>query len=337
MRCAQLAAGPGGQLFAQRISMQGIWLQDQHISFCPDLPEPQPQAGEARIRVLKAGVCNTDLELLRGYYTFTGIVGHEFVGVVESEGEWQGKRVCGEINIACGVCRQCRAGRPTHCERRSALGIHSHHGAFANYLTLPYANLQLVPAGVTDDEAVFTEPLAAAVEILEQVHLHPTDAVVVLGDGKLGLLVAQVMATTGCNLLAIGKHREKLQILETRGIRTALITEAPAFYADVVVECTGHANGFALACQFLRPRGTLVLKSTYAGSLTVDMSRVVVDEITLIGSRCGPFAPALDLLARKRVDVTSLIQARYPLHEGVRALERAGGPGMLKVILDIAE
>jgi len=317
--------------------MQGIWLQNQQAVFRADLPVPQPQAGEARVRVLKAGICNTDLELLRGYYPFNGIIGHEFVGVVESEGEWQGKRVCGEINIACGVCRQCRAGRPTHCERRSTLGLHSRHGAFANYLTLPYVNLQMVPAAVTDDEAVFTEPLAATVEILEQVHLRPTDAVVVLGDGKLGLLCAQVLSTTGCNLLALGKHASKLKILEARGIRTALITDAPPFRADLVVECTGHANGFELACQFLRPRGTLVLKSTYAGSLTVDMSRLVVDEITLIGSRCGPFAPALDLLARKRVDVTSLIQARYPLREGVRALENAGRPGVLKVILDIAE
>jgi threonine dehydrogenase-like Zn-dependent dehydrogenase len=317
--------------------MQGIWIQDQQVTLRSDLPEPVPPAGEARVRVLKAGICNTDLELLRGYYPFTGVLGHEFVGVVESEGEWRGKRVCGEINVTCGVCAQCRAGRPTHCERRTTLGMHSRHGAFAHYLTLPYKNLQAVPASVTDDEAVFTEPLAASVEILEQVHLHPSDTVVVLGDGKLGLLCAQVMATTGCNMLAIGKHSAKLRILEARGIRTALITEAPSLRADVVVECTGHANGFALACQFLRPRGTLVLKSTYAGSLTVDMSRLVVDEVTLIGSRCGPFAPALDLLARKRVDVTSLIQARYPLKDGVLALEKAGRPGMLKVLLDIAE
>jgi len=317
--------------------MHGIWIQDQHVTFRTDVPDPQSATGEARVRVLKAGICNTDLELLRGYYPFTGILGHEFVGVVESDGEWYGRRVCGEINVACGVCSQCRAGRPTHCERRTTLGIHSRHGAFANYLTLPIENLQAVPDSVTDDEAVFTEPLAASVEILEQVHLRPSDTVVVLGDGKLGLLCAQVMATTGCNLLAIGKHSAKLSLLEARDIRTALITEAPQLRADVVVECTGHASGFALACQFLRPRGTLVLKSTYAESLTVDMSRLVVDEVTLIGSRCGPFPPALDLLARKRVDVTSLIQARYPLKDGVLALEKAAQPGRLKVILDIAE
>ena len=317
--------------------MQGLWIEDRRVSFRSDVPEPQPPAGEARVRVLKAGICNTDLELLRGYYPFTGILGHEFVGVVESEGPWRGKRVCGEINVACGACAQCRAGRPTHCERRTTLGIHARHGAFADYLALPYENLQAVPASVTDDEAVFTEPLAASVEILEQVHLHPTDTVVVLGDGKLGLLCAQVIATTGCSVLAMGKHPEKLRILEARGIRTTLVAETPPLRADVVVECTGRAGGFALACQFLRPRGTLVLKSTYAGSLNVDMSRLVVDEVTLIGSRCGPFPPALDLLARKRVDVGSLIQARYPLRDGVLALERAGQPGTLKVILDIAE
>jgi len=317
--------------------MQGLWLQDQHVTFRSDLPEPQPPEGEALVRVLKAGICNTDLELLRGYYPFTGILGHEFVGVVESEGPWQGRRVCGEINVACGDCRECRAGRPRHCERRSTLGIHARHGAFAERLTLPYENLQAVPGGVTDDEAVFTEPLAAAVEILEQVHVRPSDTVVVLGDGKLGLLCAQVLATTGCNLMALGKHPSKLRILEARGIRTALITDAPALRADVVVECTGQASGFAAACQFLRPRGTLVLKSTYAGSLTVDMSRLVVDEITLVGSRCGPFGPALDLLAQRRVDVGSLIEARYPLRDGVLALEKAAQPGTLKVILEISE
>jgi threonine dehydrogenase-like Zn-dependent dehydrogenase len=316
--------------------MNGIWLEDQNLVFRTDLPVPQPTPGEALVRVLKAGVCNTDVELLRGYYPFTGIPGHEFVGVVATPGEWQGQRVCGEINIACGTCSQCRAGRPAHCERRSTLGLISHHGAFTEYLVLPFQNLQRVPASVLDDEAVFTEPLAAAVEILEQVHVHPTDAVVVLGDGKLGLLVAQVLAMTGCNLLALGKHADKLRILAARGIRTALITNTPPFRADVVVECTGHSTGFDLASQFLRPRGTLVLKSTYAGSLTIDMSRIAVDEITIIGSRCGPFAPALDLLARKRVDVSSLIQARFPLHEGVRALEQAQRPGLLKVIIDVA-
>jgi threonine dehydrogenase-like Zn-dependent dehydrogenase len=316
--------------------MNGIWLENQNLAFRTDLPVPQPPPGEALVRVLKAGVCNTDLELLRGYYPFTGIPGHEFVGIVESPGDWQGKRVCGEINVACGTCSQCRAGRPTHCERRSTLGLISRDGAFTDYLILPFQNLRPVPDSISDDEAVFTEPLAASVEILEQVHVRPTDAVVVLGDGKLGLLCAQVLAMAGCNLLALGKHLDKLGILAARGIRTALITDTPPFRADLVVECTGSSTGFDLASQFLRPRGTLVLKSTYAGSLPVNMSRIAVDEITIIGSRCGPFAPALDLLARKRVDVKSLIQARYPLREGVRALERAQQPGMLKVIIDVA-
>jgi len=316
--------------------MNGIWLEDLHATFRTGLGLPQPPPGEALVRVLKAGICNTDLELLRGYYPFTGIPGHEFVGVVESSGDWHGRRVCGEINIACGTCSQCRAGRPTHCERRTTLGLISRHGAFAEFLMLPFQNLHPVPDSVSDDEAVFTEPLAAAVEILEQVHVRPTDAVVVLGDGKLGLLCAQVLALTGCNLLALGKHAEKLALLAARGIRTALITDTPPFRADVVVECTGSSAGFDLACQFLRPRGTLVLKSTYAGSLTVNMSRMAVDEITLIGSRCGPFAPALELLARRRVEVRSLIQARYPLQAGVQALEHARQPGVLKVVIDMA-
>jgi threonine dehydrogenase-like Zn-dependent dehydrogenase len=316
--------------------MNGIWLEDLRATFRTDLSLPEPPPGEALVRVLKAGICNTDLELLRGYYPFTGIPGHEFVGVVDSPGDWQGRRVCGEINVACGTCSQCRAGRPTHCERRSTLGLISRNGAFAEYLMLPFRNLQAVPDSVSDDEAVFTEPLAAAVEILEQVHVRPTDAVVVLGDGKLGLLCAQVLALTGCNLLALGKHPDKLSLLAARGIRTALITDTPPFRADVVVECTGHSAGFDLALQFLRPRGTLVLKSTYAGSLTVNMSRMAVDEITLIGSRCGPFAPALELLARQRVEVRSLIQARYPLHAGVQALEHARQPGVIKVVIDVA-
>ena len=316
--------------------MQGLWLEDQRVTFRADLPVPEPAPGEARVRVRLAGICNTDLELLRGYYAFTGILGHEFVGVVDSPGAWHGQRVCGEINAACGACRECRAGRPTHCERRTTLGIHGRHGAFAEYLTLPVENLRPVPPSVPDEAAVFTEPLAAAVEILEQVHLRPTDMVVVLGDGKLGLLCAQVLATTGCRLLALGKHRDKLDVLEARGIPTALLEAAPALRADVVVECTGQPAGFARAVDLLRPRGTLVLKSTYAGPLTANMSQVVVQELTLVGSRCGPFGPALDLLARQRVAVTDLIQARYPLRDGVQALDRAAQRGVLKVLLNIA-
>ena len=295
---------------------------------------PQPPPNEALIRVVRAGICNTDLELVRGYYPYRGVLGHEFVGIVESEGEWHRRRVCGEINAACGECAQCRAGRNTHCDRRTVLGIVNRDGAFAEYLTLPFENLHAVPDSVPDDEAVFTEPLAAALEITQQIQIRPTDEVVVLGDGKLGLLCAQVLALTGCHLLALGRHPKKLALLAARGIRTALVTEAPDMRADVVVECTGSVGGFDLARKFLHPRGMLVLKSTYAGSASVDLSRVVVDEITVVGSRCGPFAPALDLLGRKLVDVRSLIHARYPLREGLAAMECAQQPGVLKVVLE---
>jgi len=315
--------------------MNALWLENQQLTLRSDVPMPEPPPNEALIRVVRAGICNTDLELVRGYYPYRGVLGHEFVGIVESEGVWQGRRVCGEINAACGDCVQCRAGRNTHCDRRTVLGIVNRDGAFADYLTLPFENLQAVPDSVPNDEAVFTEPLAAALEITQQIQIRPTDDVVVLGDGKLGLLCAQVLALTGCHLLALGRHPQKLAILAARGIRTALVTEAPDLRADVVVECTGSAEGFDLARKLLHPRGKLVLKSTYAGLASVDLSRVVVDEITVVGSRCGPFAPALDLLARKLIDVHSLIHARYPLREGLAAMEHARQPGVLNVLLEV--
>ncbi|MBI5830191.1 MAG: alcohol dehydrogenase catalytic domain-containing protein, partial [Chloroflexi bacterium] len=254
---------------------------------------------------------------------------------VESEGQWKGRRVCGEINATCGQCEQCLNGRRTHCENRTVPGILNRAGAFAEYLTLPFENLHTVPDSVSDDEAVFTEPLAAALEIAQQIQIRPSDTVMVIGDGKLGLLCAQVLALTGSNLLALGRHRSKLDILAARGIRALLVDDAPVARVDIVVECTGSPAGFDLARKFLHPRGTLVLKSTYTGSLTVNMNRIVVDELTIVGSRCGPFAPALDLLARKLVDVRSLIHDRFPLSEAVRAMDRAQEAGVLKVLLDI--
>ena len=326
--------------------MHALVYDGEALRLREDYPRPGPPPGEALVRVRLAGICNTDLEIVRGYMGFRGVLGHEFVGTVEecaagsearSEAECLmiGQRVVGEINAYCGECSTCRAGRPTHCPNRTTLGIWGRDGAFAEYLTLPVRNLHRVPDTISDEEAVFTEPLAAALEILEQVHLRPTDRVVVLGDGKLGLLVAQALALTGCDLLAVGRHREKLAILARRGIPTALEAEAEGLAADVVVECTGRPEGFAAARRILRPRGTLVLKSTYHGYVEADLTGLVVDEITLVGSRCGPFPPALRLLQRGLVDVRSLISAVYPLAQGVEAFARAAEPGVLKVLLRV--
>jgi threonine dehydrogenase-like Zn-dependent dehydrogenase len=312
-------------------------LLDKELKFVPDRPTPIPRPGEALVRVSVAGVCNTDLELVKGYMQFKGIPGHEFVGVVEQAPgaeEWEGRRVVGEINIACDTCPTCQAGHPTHCPHRTTLGIAGHDGAFAEYLTLPVRNLHPVPNPLSDEAAAFTEPLAAACEILQQVHVRPTDRVVVLGDGKLGLLCAQVLALTGCDLIAVGHHQEKLDILARQGISTVMGEEAVGAKADLVVEATGRPAGYATARRLVRPRGVVVLKSTYHGSVDADLTMAVVDEITLVGSRCGPFAPALRLLEQDLVNVAPLIQARYPLNEAVAAFEHAARPGALKVLVD---
>jgi threonine dehydrogenase-like Zn-dependent dehydrogenase len=308
-----------------------------------DRPTPDTPPGEALVRVRQAGICHTDLELVKGYLAFSGVPGHEFVGVVESVAlpaaaaprNLIGRRVAGEINAACGVCPTCRAGRPTHCPNRTTLGIDRRDGAFADYLALPIENLHPLPDVVTDDQAVFVEPLAAACEITQQLHIRPVDRVVVVGDGKLGLLCAQVLQLTGCHLVALGRHAGKLDVLARRGIRVATSPDDVERGADVVVEATGTPGGFATARALARPRGTIVLKSTYHGELAVNLTMVVVDEVSLVGSRCGPFEPAIRLLEQRLVDVESLIQARYPLDDGLAAFERAATKGTLKVMLEM--
>ena len=318
------------------MAMQGIWLEKQELQLKKDLPIPEPQPGEAKVRVLRAGICNTDLELLRGYYPYTGILGHEFVGIVESGAtNLVNQRVVGEINAACGKCHFCLTNQPTHCEHRTVLGIMNRNGAFAEYLTLPVVNLHPVPDQVTTEVATFTEPLAAALEITEQVAIAPEHKVLVVGDGKLGQLVAQTLALTGCNLVVIGRHADKLEKLASRGIKVGFEDIVIPRSFDVAVECTGNPDGFNLALSGLRPRGTLVLKSTYAGKLTLDASALVVDEITVVGSRCGPFDKALDLLSQDKVDVTSLIETCYPLDEGLAAFAHAQQRGTLKVLLNM--
>lgn len=318
-------------------TMRGLWLEDGSVTFREDLPVPEPPEGEARIRVLAAGVCNTDLELLRGYYPFSGIPGHEFVGrVEEGPSELVGARVVGEINAVCHDCEHCRAGRSNHCADRTVLGLVGRNGAFAEHLVLPVENLHRVPDGVPDEVAVFAEPLAAALRVTEQVPVSRDDRVLVVGDGKLGLLIAATLASTGCRLSVVGRHREKLALIADRDVRTHVDGESPppdpdSF--DLAVEATGAPGGFATARRALRPRGTLVMKSTYADELTLDASAIVVDEITLVGSRCGPFPPALDALERGEPDPRPLIDARFPLAEGPAALERAGRSGALKVLI----
>ncbi len=308
---------------------------DGQLKLETDYPIPAPGPGEALVRVTLAGICNTDLEITRGYMGFRGVLGHEFVGVVERGPDpgLIGRRVVGEINCYCGACPTCLAGNPTHCPHRSTLGIAGRDGALADYCVLPTRNLHTVPDSVSDQQAVFTEPLAAALEILEQVHVRPTQRVVVLGDGKLGLLVAQVLRLTGCDLIAVGRHAEKLACLARLGIATRLVPDAQGLQAAVVVDCTGRADGFTLARSLVSPRGTLVLKSTFEGHNTINLTSMVVDEVTLVGSRCGPFAPALRLLAMRLVDVEPLIAATYLLDQAPAAFAHARTKGTLKVLL----
>ena len=316
--------------------MRALWLEGRALRLRDDVPRPAPPAGEALVRVSLAGVCNTDLELVRGYYPYAGVPGHEFVGVVERADEapeWVGRRVVGEINAACGACATCLAGRRTHCERRSVLGIVARDGAFATHLVLPARNLHAVPETVPDEVAVFTEPTAAALELQEQVRVSPGDRVVVIGVGKLGNLVAQTLAATGCRLLAVGRSPRPLALLSARGIPTATAEGIEPRQADLAVECTGSPEGLELARRAVRPRGTIVLKSTYHGKASIDMAPFVVDEITLVGSRCGPFAPAMASLARGDVDPRPLVEARYPLAEAVAAFDHAARPGALKILV----
>jgi threonine dehydrogenase-like Zn-dependent dehydrogenase len=316
--------------------MKGIWLENQHLELRNDIPLPAIASDEVLVRVLRAGICNTDLELLRGYYPYQGVLGHEFVGIVEQGPDnLLNQRVVGEINATCGHCRYCLTGQATHCENRTVLGIVNRNGAFAEYLALPAKNLHPVPDSVSTDAATFTEPIAAALEIQEQVTITPQTKVLVVGDGKLGQLVAQTLALTGCDLLAIGRHAEKLANLTAQNIATGFAEAVTDRAFDIAVECTGNPDGFAIARRALRPRGILVLKSTYANQLSLDISSIVVDEITLIGSRCGPFPKALKLLAENKIKVDNLIQAKYPLNEGLAAFKYAQQRGVLKVLLEI--
>lgn len=300
-----------------------------------DLAEPGPPPGEALVRVLMAGVCNTDLEIMQGYMGFQGVLGHEFVGMVEAcdNEHLRGKRVVGEINCVCHECRYCQLEMPNHCARRTVLGILNRNGAFAEYLTLPEENLHIVPEGVPDEVAVFTEPVAAAFRIVEQLSIEDGQRVIVLGDGKLGQLIAQVLWLRSKNTLCVGKHPWKLALLDALNIETALSDDSIEPGADVVVEVTGSAAGLQRALELVRPEGAVVLKTTVAGESAMNMSLPVINEVRIVGSRCGPFRPALEALALGNVEVRPLISETYPLAEAAEAMERAKAPDVMKVLL----
>jgi len=317
-----------------------------------DVPKPVAD-GEALVRVTLSGICNTDLEIARGYGGFEGTLGHEFVGVIESVSAAPplgtaeagghahssdlapGVRVVGEINAGCGICDLCRAGDPRHCPQRTVLGIVGRDGAHAELLKLPLVNLLPVPDEISDERAVFTEPLAAACGILERVSITEDTRVAVIGDGKLGLLCAQVLATTGASVTLVGKHQNKLAIAERRGIETNTIDKAQQRKGEfgVVVEASGSPTGFTLAVELLHPRGVVVLKSTFHGATEIDAAPLVVNEITIVGSRCGRFAPALELLNQNAIDVDSLVSEKFALSDGVSAMRRAAERDVMKVLL----
>ncbi len=316
--------------------MKGLYFNGKSLSL-QELPEKEPGPGEALVRVLFAGICRTDLEILKGYFSFSGIPGHEFVGVVEraSQPELLGKRVVGEINIGCGKCPACLSDDPRHCPNRKVLGIYKKDGAFAEFLTLPEKNLLLYPEELPLQWGPFVEPLAAAMEIFENTEIEPAEPVLVIGDGKLAQLIVRVLLLHGCEVHVLGHHREKLQLLQKRG---ALIYSEPSELKGsfpLVVEATGNPQGYLIALERVRPRGKIILKSTYVGDAKLMAAQVVVNEVQIIGSRCGRFAPALSLMQRCDLGLDELITAIYPLEKFEEAFRKAGERGSLKVLLEI--
>lgn len=308
---------------------------DGQLHLDTNIPVPQPGAGESLLKLRHAGICNTDLELMAGMYEFSGILGHEFVAeVIEGPAHLIGQRVVGEINIPCGQCDFCQKGIPSQCRRRRAIGIHNYPGAFADYLSLLTANLHIVPETIRDDEAVFTEPLAAALEITEAVHISPRDRVIVIGLGKLGMLAAQILRLTGAEVIGVVRHEKQARLLNRWGIPASAGQDLQSEHAQVVVDCTGQAQGFKDALRLVEARGTVVIKSTFQGQPAINLSDVAVREIRVIGSRCGSFAAALRLLEMQLVDTQPLIEARYPFEAAVDAMRHAAQRSALKVLLD---
>lgn len=313
-------------------------LLEGGLTYRTDVPEPLLGAGEALIRLNLAGICATDLQLLNGYAGFSGVPGHEFVGVVAAVNEdkhrhWLGRRVVGSINIGCNHCETCMNQGPEHCLRRTVLGIRGKNGVFADYFSLPVDNLHVIPDDVSDREAVFTEPLAAALRVVEQLRSRPFGAVAVLGPGRLGLLIAKVLSLAGYQVTVLGRSEAALVLPRQWQLVTALVAEVPDNGHDCVVDATGTPSGFAQALRILRPLGTLILKSTFSAQETIDLSKIVVAEIHVLGSRCGSFADALAVLRQKTVAVEELIDGCHALQDGLLAFEQASRRGVRKILL----
>ncbi len=312
--------------------MNGLWLEQGQLHIRSDLPMPQPGPGEALVRVRLAGICATDRQLLQGYSPFTGIPGHEFIGVRMTENGVAGQRVAGEINIGCGHCAWCCAQTPEHCAQRQVLGIRGRHGAFAEYVTLPIVNLHTVPDNVPDEAAVFTEPLAAALRIVQQLVISPSHEVLVLGAGALGQLIARVLRLTGCNLAVCARYPAQRQALTHAGITWLAEDQPLAGHYDCVIDATGAPDGLRQAMHWVKSRGTVVMKSTFTGETALPLAQLVVREIRLQGSRCGPFAPALRLLAQQLIFPQDLISTILPWHQGANVLAHPT-PGNGKILL----
>ncbi|MGA1869972.1 MAG: MDR/zinc-dependent alcohol dehydrogenase-like family protein [bacterium] len=317
--------------------MKGLYF-DKRLTIKDDIPKPIPKEKEALIRVSLAGICATDIEMTRGYMDFQGILGHEFVGRVEesTDARYKDARVVGEINCSCDDCEYCRNSLTHHCPNRSVLGIAKRDGAFAEYITLPEKNLHILPHSISDQEAVFIEPLAAGFQVIEQAHLKPTYKVALLGDGKLGLLIALILRASCYDMVIFGKHTSKLSILEEQGIHTELTDQAPTEpFFDCVIEATGSYDGLSKALKMVKPRGTIILKTTVVHPIPVNTADIVVNEITIIGSRCGPFYPAIHALQKKRINVLPLITATFPLERAQEAFDKAKEKNSIKVMLSI--
>ena len=313
--------------------MRGVYCDGTRIQYRSDLDPPTSRAGEVEIQVRKVGICDTDVQIARGYMGFRGILGHEFVGLTAD-----GRRVTAEINNACHACPTCRAGLTQHCPHRTVLGILRHDGAMADRVTVPERNIHVIPAAITDQQAVFIEPLAAAYRITEQLKVEPGIKVTVVGDGKLGLLATWVLRLTGAEVTLVGKHPAKLAMAGA-GVRICPLAEVArlARTQDVSVDCTGSTSGFATALGLVHPCGTLVLKTTVAGEHALSLAPIVIDEIRVVGSRCGPFPPAITALAAGTIDVQPLIAAEFPLDDAEEAFRAASRPGARKVLLHVGD